>query len=413
MAKKTKGASLQPDPALQRAEGSVEPEPEESLKERLLERADPLRRRLRKPVARVSRWAKWVQSLRPYRVYINFSHSDGNLRAAGMGYQSLFAVFAAIWVGFSISSYWLAGNDQLFDALVTLLNRAIPGLIATSTSPGIIPESQLQGATSFGWTGVIAAIGLIWTAIGWLYYTRQAVRAVFGLNRDTTNYVLQKIRDFGLAVIFGVLFVVSAVISILSTQTLTLLLELAGLSSESVWTNAAARFSGLVVSVVLNIVTLGAMFRIMSRVAIPWRNLFFGVLLGALVLAGLSALGGLLFGAASTRNPLLATFTVFIGLLLWFNLISRVILLSASWIAVGMFDRGISPRAVTREQAAAEQAAAEYEARVLVSRSELLHAQQELDEARWFARIPAQRRAARAEQRLNDLLDEGAVGSPR
>lgn len=413
---------MEPDQELQHAEGDVPPE--HHLKERLLERADPLRKRLEKPVARVSGWAKWVESLRPYRVYINYSHSDGNLRAAGMGYQSLFAVFAAVWLGFSVFGIWLSNDERLFDAMVALVNRAVPGLISSGSQEGIISQDQLQGATSFGWTGVIAAIGLIWTAIGWLYYTRQAVRAVFGLSRDTTNYVLQKIRDFGLALLFGVLFVASALLSILSTQALTLLLQLIGLSSDSFWTNAVARFSGLLVSVALNIVTLGAMFRIMSRVFIPWRNLLFGVLLGALVLAGLSALGGLLLGYTS-KNPLLATFTVFIGLLLWFNVISKVILLSASWIAVGMFDSGLSPRLMTAEQRAAEQAAAEHEARVLVARAELANARQELADARWFARFPAQRHVEKAEARLNDLLDgeaqapapapahESAVGARR
>lgn len=403
VAKKSRGEPSPPYPDLQRAAGNVEPQADESLRERLVERADPLMRRFDRPVARVSGWAKWVKALRPYRVYINYAYSDGNLRAAGMGYQSLFAVFAAVWVGFSVASIWLSGNETVFDALVALINRAVPGLIETTGTVGVIPQEQLRNASSFGWTGVIAAIGLIWTAIGWLYYTRQAVRAVFRLSRDTTNYVLQKVRDLGLALIFGVLFVVSALLTIISTQALTLLLDLTGLS-DSFWTTAATRLSGLFVSVALNIVTLGAMFRVMSRVAIPWRNLFFGALLGALVLAGLSALGGLLLRGAY-NNPLLATFAVFIGLLLWFNLISRVTLLSASWIAIGMHDRGLSPRTVSPEEAAAERAAAEHEARVLVARSELAKAQDALATSGWFSRLPAQRRVARAEQRLNDLLD--------
>lgn len=232
---------------------------------------------------------------------------------------------------------------------------------------------------------------------------------MFGLSRDTTNYVLQKIRDLGLALVFGVLFVLSALLTIVSTQTLTLLLDLLGLSSDSFWNSVVTRASGLVVSVALNIVTLGAMFRVMSRVAIPWRNLFFGVLLGALVMAALSVLGGLLLGG-TYRNPLLATFTVFIGLLLWFDLMSRVILLSASWIAVGMFDRGLSPRAVTPAQAAAEREAAEYRARVLVARAEAEQATQELEHARWIGRLAAQRRVGRAEQQLNDLLDQPPSG---
>jgi membrane protein len=406
-AKKTRGAQ-----AVQAAS------PEERADERGGDRADgtdgpeeTLRLRFAKPVARVTGWAKWVKALRPYRVYINFSYSDGNLRAAGMGFQALFAIFAAVWVGFSVAGLWLTANPEIYDALVKIINRSVPGLISTSTQPGVIDSSQLKDATGFGWTGIIAAIGLLWTAIGWLYYTRQAVRAVFGLRRDTTNYVLQKIRDLGLALAFGIVLIVSALLTIASTQALTFILDMAGLS-DSFWTAAVARASGLLVSVVLNIFTLGVMFRVLARVSIPWRNLFFGALLGSAVLAGLSVLGGLLLGGTST-NPLLASFTVFIGLLVWFNLVSRVILLSASWIAVGMFDRGLSPRLVSPEQIAAEQAAAEYDARVLVARAELAEAQDQLVKAHWFGRFTAQRAVERAQNRLNDALDEGSVRSPR
>lgn len=412
MAKKSRRdpEPARPDPSVQRAAGTVEPE--ESLKDRFRDATEPIKERLEKPVARVSHVAKWVQALRPYRVYINYSHSDGNLRAAGMGFQSLFAIFAAVWLGFSVAGLWLTGNPEIYKALVQLINRAVPGLIATPTSQGVIDTAQLEQATSFGWAGAIAAIGLLWTAIGWLYYTRQAVRAVFGLSRDTTNYVLQKIRDLFLALGFGLVFVFSATLTIVSTQALTFFLDLVGLPSDSAVTSVITRISSLVVSVALNIVTLGAMFRVMARVAIPWRNLFFGVLLGAAVLAGLSVLGGVLLGGA-TKNPLLATFAVFIGLLLWFNLVSRVILLSASWIAIGMFDRGLSPRMVTPEQAAAERAAAEHEARVVVARAELADARTELSKAHWFGRLAAQRKVERAEHRLNDLLDLGSVGGHR
>ncbi|WP_223694492.1 YihY/virulence factor BrkB family protein [Leifsonia poae] len=403
-------APAHPDHSLQRAEGTVDTE--ESLRERLAEAAEPIRERLERPVARVTRWAKWAQSLRPWRVWTNFSYSDGNLRAAGMGFQSLFAIFAGIWLGFSVAGVWLTANPGIYNALVDIINRSVPGLIAVDGSAGVIDSSQLESATSFGWTGVVAAISLLWTAIGWLYYTRQAVRAVFGLSRDTTNYVLQKIRDLGLALAFGLVLLVSAVLTILSTQAIEFLLQLIGLSGETFWSAALGRTSGLLISVVLNIFTLGAMFRVLARVAIPWRNLFFGALLGAIALAGLSTLGGLLLGGA-TKNPLLATFTVFIGLLLWFNLVSRVMLLSASWIAVGMFDKGISPRIVTPEQAAAEKAATEHNARLVVARAELERAKSELGKARWLGRLRAQRAVERAQHQLNDILDEGAVSRPR
>ena len=59
-----------------------------------------------------------------------------------------------------------------------------------------------------------------------------------------------------------------------------------------------------------------------------------------LALGILKVLGSTLLGGAS-RNPLLASFAVIIGLLIWFNLVCQVILLTASWIATGMADDGL------------------------------------------------------------------------
>ena len=39
-------------------------------------------------------------------------------------------------------------------------------------------------------------------------------------------------------------------------------------------------------------------------------------------------------------NPLRASFTVFIGLLIYFNFASRIYLLATSWVAVSMRDSG-------------------------------------------------------------------------
>lgn len=61
--------------------------------------------------------------------------------------------------------------------------------------------------------------------------------------------------------------------------------------------------------------------------------------MGATGLAVLKMLGSRLL-TASGGNPLLASFTAIIGLMIWFNLISQVILMSASWIAVGASDEG-------------------------------------------------------------------------
>jgi len=404
-----------PDPAehhrIERLRAEAQHE-REQLTERLEEFADPLRDRLARPVRKVNRWWRWVTALKPYRVWIQFSHNDGNLRTAGMSYQSLFAIFAALWVGFSIAGYWLTSNTDLFRALVKIINEAVPGLIGTDGHEGVISQDALQSlGTTFGWTSIIALIGLLWTAIAWLYYTRQAVRAMFDLERDERNYALQKITDLGLAIVFGVVLIVSASITLITTEAITFVLGLFGIDS-GFWPNFFARAVGFAVSIALNYFVLVAMYRVLSRVVIPWRFLVLGPLLGAVALSGLSVLGGLLIGGV-TRNPLLATFAVFVGLLLWFNMICRMILLAAAWIAVGMFDHGIEPRRRTPEQLAYEKALAERSARLLVAQTRVEDAERKAARARGLAKWFANREVRDAHQRLEDVAREPAPTPPK
>ena len=49
-------------------------------------------------------------------------------------------------------------------------------------------------------------------------------------------------------------------------------------------------------------------------------------------------------------NPLLASFAVILGLLVWFGLVCQVILIAATWISVDMADRGQTATATARRQ---------------------------------------------------------------
>ncbi|MFZ4893177.1 YihY/virulence factor BrkB family protein [Plantibacter sp. Mn2098] len=336
----------------------------------------------------VERVTEWVLKLKPYRVLKQYLGADGNLLAAGISFQSVFAVFAAVYVGFAVAGIWLTSNPDLFDALVDIINRAVPGLIGED---GIISPEALTNVNIFGWTGAIAAVGLIWTAIGWLYYTRQAVRAVFELPKAKASFLMLKLVDFLLALAFGVLLFASASLSAFSTQALTWLLGVLGLSG-SFWFTFGAGAVGLLGAVLINFVTLGGMYRVLSRIKIPWRDLAFGALLGSIALSVLSIVSSAVIAGAS-RNPLLATFAVFIGLLLWFNLVSRVILMSASWIAVGLRDKGISVHQLTP----AEERAREREAERVLALARLREARAEAAAATWPTKWTAKRRLRDAE----------------
>ncbi len=104
-------------------------------------------------------------------------------------------------------------------------------------------------------------------------------------------------------------------------------------------------------------------------------------------------------------NPLLSTFTVLIGFLLWFRFIGIVILVSAAWIAVAAGDRDLPLRS-PEDRLAMEQAALVIAAQVGVREAEKAAA-----DARWPWRWRARRRVAAARKNLDRA--KAALPAPR
>ncbi|MES1212862.1 MAG: YhjD/YihY/BrkB family envelope integrity protein, partial [Leifsonia sp.] len=143
----------------------------------------------------VKRRIAWVQSRKPVRVFQHYSQLRGAILASGLAFQGLFAVFAALWVAFSIAGLVISGDHTAQSAIITVLNNAIPGLIDAGGGHGAVKASTLLSAGVFGWTGAIALVGLLYSALGWLGSARGAVRTMFDLPSPAANFALLKARD--------------------------------------------------------------------------------------------------------------------------------------------------------------------------------------------------------------------------
>jgi len=295
-----------------------------------------------------------VMKLRAVRVFQSYSSKRGPLLAAGLSYQALFATFAAIWVAFSVAGLVIQSNPALQQAIFDVLSTSVPGLIDTGDGTGAISTKALLETGVLTWTGAIALVGLLATALGWLASGRDAVRAMFGIGAASANFLLLKLKDLGLAVGFGIALLLSAALSVGSTAALEWVLEQLGIDENADVARWSVRLLGLFIVFLLDTVVLALFYRLVSGIAIPTLRLIGGSILGAAALGVLKALGSALLGGASS-NPLLASFAVIIGLLIWFNFICQVILIAASWIAVGMADRGIAADPVLEAERLAEE----------------------------------------------------------
>lgn len=291
-------------------------------------------------IARVQGIVAWVMATKPLRVWSRYTGARGPLLAQGLSYQAIFAVFAALWVAFAIAGFVVRGNEQLQQSIVEVLGRAIPGLISTDGEDGAVSLDDLLSATILGWTGAIAAIGLVATALGWLASGRDAVRAIFGLPSPTTNPVLLKLIDLATAIGLGVAILISAGMSIVSTTALDWVFGVVGIDDASVVGTVVVRVVGIALTFVIDAVLLALVYRVLSGIPIPMKLLAPGIAVGAAGFGVLKVLGSLLLGGA-TSNPLLASFAVILGLLIWFNLLCQVILVAAAWIAESAANAGV------------------------------------------------------------------------
>ncbi|MFK3678577.1 YhjD/YihY/BrkB family envelope integrity protein [Microbacterium sp. NPDC090218] len=359
--------------------------------------------RLDVAVERATALTRRTLGLFPVRVWRHFLQHNGFLLAAGVSYQALFAIFAAIYLAFAIAGLWLGGSEEAVDGLIDIINSYIPNLILPEGEGGVVTPEQVQDIAA-NTTGVLSVTGLIalgtviWTAIGWVTFSRRATRDIFGLPPDRRSYVILKARDLLAAVIFGAALVVGSLLSSASAWVLSWLLSLMGWDSGSEGVNISIRIGTVLVSFAIMSTALAAMVRFLTGTSLQWRTIWPGALLGGGAMTILQYGAGFLL-SYTPSNPLLATFAIFIGLLLWFRVNGVVMLVASSWIAVAAKDRDLP----LLQQTEAERRMAEYQALLTAARIRVREAHAARQDAPWYRAWAAGRAVRDAEEELADL----------
>ncbi|AOX47223.1 ribonuclease BN [Microbacterium sp. BH-3-3-3] len=372
------------------------------MRDRLEAAQSAVRSRLDQPIARAARIARWF----PIRVWRHFLQHNGFLLAAGMSYQGIFAVFSALYLAFAGVGIWLGGSKSAIDGLIGIINSYIPGIISKN---GLVDREQVESVAQESGrlltiTGIVAVIVVVWTAIGFVTFTRRAVRDTFGLPFDMRNYVLLKARDFVASILFGLALLVGALLGSVTTGAVDLVFGFIGWDRETLGWSVGARVVSLLVAFAVNTVALAALFRFLTGTTLTWRRAWPGALVGATGMVLLQVGAGFLV-VYSPTNPLLGTFAVLIGFLLWFRLIGIVILVSAAWIAVAAGDRDVPLRS-PEDRRAMEQAAL-----VIAAQVGVREAEKTLALTRWPWRWRAKRALSAAEKTL--ARAEADVPAPR
>jgi membrane protein len=205
-----------------------------------------------------------------------------------------------------------------------------------------VDPKDLLNPDGLGWTAVIAAVVTVITSLGWIAGLREGLRGVMGLGPLKLNPVIMKLHDAGTLLLLGVALVISSGASLVFGTAAGWVIE--QLRMDAAVAGPLAALIKIAVPLVLNWVTAIIMFRLAGGLRLSRRALLEGTILAGVGTTVLQVFSTELLAGAG-RNPILAPFAIIIGLLIWFNLVSQVYLVSAAWSAIREEDLKAAPAA--------------------------------------------------------------------
>jgi membrane protein len=263
-----------------------------------------------------------VKRTRPLRANARFGRAGGGVLTGGIAYASLFSVFSGLTLGWTVFMAVLGGDAALRRGVLDAIDASLPGLVDTGGGTGIISPGDLRLSAGLSIAGAVSVVVMVFSASAAMAALRTGVRAMFGLPPTAGNALLAQARALAGLAGMALAVLASALLTTATTSAADWLLAVAGWGTGAGW---AVRLLGLVVSFAVDLGTFVLVVTVLAHLRPPRRDL---LIVGVIRYLGTSVVAG-----AAERNPLLASFAVVVTLLIWINLIARIVLLAAAWVA--------------------------------------------------------------------------------
>ncbi|MFP7696551.1 YihY/virulence factor BrkB family protein [Trueperella sp. LYQ143] len=279
-------------------------------------------------VKKAQRYLNWIMRLRIVRAFQRYGNARGALISGGIAYSAMFSIAGALTVGLTVFSYVLGGNTELREGLFSSIESSLPGVLKTHANPnGLLDPDSLIVDSPLTLPSIVALLVLLWSSISLMSGMRSSILAMFGLSAPRRSFVVAKLMDLsGLIVMGGGVVLATVVVSAARFFAGPILAFLGIPRDASTWLLTLVSY---VVAAAIDFGVVVFLIRVMSGVRPLRRDLVIGGLVGAIGSGVLRYLGTSVASSVSD-NKLLAPFAAIATLLLWVNLLARIILLSAA-----------------------------------------------------------------------------------
>lgn len=285
---------------------------------------------------------RWQQRRRWAAVVVGVGRKYGEDGAAGHGvriaYFGFFSVFPLMLAFVSIVGFVLDDRPELRQDILDSTYADMP----------VIGPLIRDDVGAIGGSGVALAVGIlgaVWAGLGVTVALANALDRVWGIPLlERPGYARRRLRGLATLLVGGAGLVASAI--------------LGGAATSGHLGGAWATVATLALSLALDAFILLGAFRLLTATAQPLRDLVPGVVVAALGLLILQAIGGWYVDAAIGRaSSTYGLFATVIGLLSWLALAAQLVIVAAELNAV--LSLGLWPRSLTGPMTAADRVALE------------------------------------------------------
>ncbi|MCW2573445.1 MAG: ribonuclease [Frankiales bacterium] len=280
------------------------------------------------------------------RMYGRYQADGGDRLAAAVTFYWFLSLFPILLLAISLLGY-VYGNTAP-QHVTNALRGYLPDQLVTTIGTTLVDAK--------GKAGVIGLVGLLLSGLGWVDGLREAIRSIWHQNLQAGNIVTRKLLDIVILIGLFATIAASIVVTGATTAATGYVIDLLGWSNSTgarVFTQVLA----YLLSGIADTVLFAFMFTRLPRVSQPITKVLRSAVFGAVGFEVIKFAGA--FYVARTTSKGEATygaFAVVVGLLLFLNVISRWILLTAAFAVTKPYDSDVLPSGTASESASAAQA---------------------------------------------------------
>ena len=266
----------------------------------------------------------WLDHL--VRASTRYTDKHGDHYAAAVTYFSVLALVPVLMMAFAAAGYLLAGNPALLAKLTEAITRALPVTLAPIVNS--IIDTAISQRDTVGLLGLV--FGLV-AGLGWTANLREALSQQWDQRVATVPLVKRYTGDLLAMIGLALALLLSFAITAIGTGMSGTVTELLGLGRAR-WSELLVLLVGLALALLANWIILTWVVARLPREPVTLRS---AVRAGALGAVGLVVLQQVMtiYLAVVTTSPAGVAFGPILGLLVFINVVARLVLFVTAWAA--------------------------------------------------------------------------------